>query len=318
MKTKFKSTIRAACHSFGGAVCAGAFLLLTASTQAQNLFEADEDSGNIYEFTPGGAQSTFASGLNEPAGLAFNSAGDLFVACVGGGVDKGYITEITPGGVQSTFASGLDEPWGLAFNSAGDLFVACEGGSGLGGGGVGLKTGNIYEFTPGGVKSTFASALSYPAGLAFNGAGDLFVGNLTNVIEDKGYITEITPGGVQSTFASGLVYPEGLAFNSFGDLFVANYSDNGNITEFTPAGSQITFASGLDYPRLLACNSAGDLFVANAGDNDIIEITPVGAQSIFVSGLDDPDGLAFQPVPEPSALGLLAVGVTALLVRRRR
>ena len=80
-------------------------------------------TGNIYEFTPGGVQSTFASGLNYPAGLAFNSAGNLFVADIG----SGNIYEFTPGGVQSTFASGLNTPEGLAFNSAGNLFVADHG-----------------------------------------------------------------------------------------------------------------------------------------------------------------------------------------------
>jgi hypothetical protein len=53
----------------------------------------------------------------------------------------------------------------------------------------------------------------------------------------------------------------------------------------------------------------------------ITEITPGGIQSTFASGLS-PTDLAFQgetlPVPEPSALGLLAVGATALLVRSRR
>ena len=39
-------------------------------------------------------------------------------------------------------------PDGLAFNSAGDLFVAD------------VSSGNIYEFTPGGAQSTFASGLS--------------------------------------------------------------------------------------------------------------------------------------------------------------
>ena len=111
MKTKFKSNIRAGCHSFGGVVCVGAVLLIASSAQAQNLFETDLHSGNIYEYTPGGARSTFASGLDEPYGLAFNSAGDLFAAAWG----SGNITEITPGGVQSTFASGLDYPTGLAF-----------------------------------------------------------------------------------------------------------------------------------------------------------------------------------------------------------
>ena len=51
-------------------------------------------SGNIYEFTPGGVQSTFASGLCDPYGLAFNSAGDLFEADYG----SGNIYEFTPGG----------------------------------------------------------------------------------------------------------------------------------------------------------------------------------------------------------------------------
>lgn len=46
--------------------------------QAQNLFETD-NTGHIYEFAPGGTQTTFASGLANPDGLAFNRAGNLFV-----------------------------------------------------------------------------------------------------------------------------------------------------------------------------------------------------------------------------------------------
>src|SRR5437764_1134250 len=90
------------------------------SAQAQNLFEADANSGHIYEFTPGGARSTFASGLNGLAGLAFDSAGNLFEADNG----SGHIYEFAPGGAQSTFASGLNGPVGLAFDSAGNLFEA--------------------------------------------------------------------------------------------------------------------------------------------------------------------------------------------------
>jgi len=41
-------------------------------------------------------------------------------------------------------------------------------------------------------------------------------------------------------------------------------------------------------------------------------------KTTFASGLSSPFGLAFQPVPEPSVMGLLAVGATALLVRRRK
>ena len=80
LTTKFKSTIRAACYSFGGAVCAGAVLLITSSAPAQNLFVLNHLDGIITEFTPGGAQSTFASGLIMPIQPAFDSAGNLFVA----------------------------------------------------------------------------------------------------------------------------------------------------------------------------------------------------------------------------------------------
>ena len=66
MKTNVKSIILNIARFLGGTICAGAVLLLiAASAQAQNLFVADYGSGNINEITPGGAQSTFASGLNQ-------------------------------------------------------------------------------------------------------------------------------------------------------------------------------------------------------------------------------------------------------------
>src|SRR5208282_3396574 len=172
MKTKFTSPMRTAWHPFSGAVCAGAVLLIASSALAQNLFVSAALGGTtITEITPGGAQSTFASGLTNPHGLAFNSAGNLFVAGYAQNNGIGSIVEITPGGVQSTFASGLNGPWGLAFNSAGDLFESD------------VSSGNIYEFTPGGVRSTFASGLVQPDGLAFNSAGDLFdADNVTGLI----------------------------------------------------------------------------------------------------------------------------------------
>ena len=62
-------------------------------SSAGDVFEADAGSGNIYEFTPGGAQSTLASGLFTlpPAGMAVDSAGNLFVLTTLG------ITKITSG-----------------------------------------------------------------------------------------------------------------------------------------------------------------------------------------------------------------------------
>src|ERR1700677_4664067 len=72
-------------YSFGGTICAGAIFLLAPGASAQNLFVADYQNGNIYEYSSGGVQSTFATGLENPTGLAFNSAGDLFAADQGRG-----------------------------------------------------------------------------------------------------------------------------------------------------------------------------------------------------------------------------------------
>ena len=73
----------------------------TSRARAQNLFEADAGSGHIYKFTPGGAQSTFASGLMPPEGLAFDSAGNLFEADYFGG----HIYKFTSGGAQSSWSA---------------------------------------------------------------------------------------------------------------------------------------------------------------------------------------------------------------------
>jgi DNA-binding beta-propeller fold protein YncE len=86
------------------------------------LFVAVSQNGTIVKISPHGTQSTFATGLNVPVGLAFDRAGKLFVSNIG----DNSVTEITTTG-QSTFVSGLSTPRGLAFDGAGNLFEADEG-----------------------------------------------------------------------------------------------------------------------------------------------------------------------------------------------
>jgi len=139
-------------------------------------------------------------------GLAFNSAGDLFVSCQG----SQSIIEITPGGITTTFAtgSGLVEPWGLVFNNAGNLFVADY-----------WPPGHIYEYTPDGVQSTFASGLSFPRALAIDSAGNLFVSELVfSNNTQSANIIKINPDGTQSIFASELSSPEAFAFQPIPQL----------------------------------------------------------------------------------------------------
>jgi hypothetical protein len=290
-----------------GSVCAGTVIVLAAwSAPAQNLFVSG-GSGNIYEYTPGGVQSTFANNYAGAAysGLAFDSAGDLFV----GDNHNGAIYEFKPGYIAGqtpiTFASGLPGVTGLAFNSTGNLFVA-----------IGADGNNIYEYTPGGVQSTFTTGLPDVEGLAFNSAGDLFAAGSVG----PNNVTEITPGGVQSTLPiTGLNGPGMIAFNSAGDLFVANNFAN-NIIEYSHNGVQSTFASGLGNPYGLAFNSSGILFEGDANTATINRFTPGGVESPFVtgSGTGALGWMTMQPVPEPSAFGLFGVGLAALLMLRRK
>ena len=56
--------------------------------------------------TPAGVVTVFASGITEPTGLAFDAAGNLYVAA---GV-RPTVEEVTPAGAVSTFASGFHGP----------------------------------------------------------------------------------------------------------------------------------------------------------------------------------------------------------------
>src|SRR6266487_539693 len=284
-KTKFKSAVGAAGHLFSRIVCLGAVSLICSSALAQNLFVADSGgSGNIYEFTPAGVRSIFASGLSYPSGLIFDSAGNLFAAV------NGTIYKFTPAGVRTTFAVGFNLPK-LAFDRGGNLFVSD------------LGTGAIFKFGPNGTKSTFASGLNTTTGLACDSAGNLFVseygsGVKGGTLNGVPVIYKFTPDGARTTFASSseLNAPLALAFDSAGDLFVSDdtVTDStelqtfpGGIYRFSPGGARSTFAPGFT-PFALAFDSAGNLFVST---DAIYKFTPGGVRSTFATGLGGP--LAF-------------------------
>ena len=221
-------------------------------------------------------------------------ADDVYV----GNWSDGKIVKITPDGAGSVFASGIRNLEGMAFDGAGNLYASQVNGNA------------IDKITPGGVVSTFAST-SQPDILAFDRANNLYVGHASS-------IEKITPGGASSTFATGLYFPMGLAFDSEGNLYAANEGNN-TIAKITPEGGVSTFVgTGLNNIRGLACDSANNLYVANIGDNTIRMFTPGGVGSVFAStGLNNyPTGIAI--TPEPATLGLVAAGLAAMIIRRKK
>jgi hypothetical protein len=286
---------------------------VAANGAVNDLFASVNGAGNngggfIYEYTPAGVQSIFASGLSRPRGVAFDHFGNLFVVTntfdAVSGTFQPSIVKITSDGVQSTFAtiSGDFFGSGLAMDASGNVFVMAVDDASP----VGAST--IYKFTPDGVQSTFGSIPGQGFGLAFDSVGNLFAADSFDHT-----IYKFTPDGTQSTFVGPSAFPDGgpvgLAFDRFGNLFASTEGDPGThtILKFTPDGDETTFATDLDFPRGLAFDRAGNLFVAEiiqTGPGDILKFTPNGIGTVFASGIGPagnggPQYLAFQLLPTP-------------------
>jgi len=224
------------------------------------IYETNYRSDTVEIFSLTGAHLGGFDMPEKPAGLAFDTAGNLYVAS---DARNDYsILKFAPDGSVSVFAdSGLSNPSALAFDRAGNLFVANP------------RNNTIRKFTPDGVGTEFANeedGLFLPVGLAFDTAGNLYVSNGSPGA--SGIVLKFTPDGVGSVFAdSGLQVPFGLAFDSAGNLYVANSLSN-TIEKFSPTGQDLgVFAStGMAGPLGLMFDPAGNLYVANR-DNSTIE-----------------------------------------------
>ena len=300
-----------------------------AADTAGNLYEADQGNNTIRKITPAGIVTTLAgtagvSGnadgigaaalFNQPAGIAADIAGNLFVA----DLSNQTIRKITPAGVVTTLAgtagvhgnadgSGAAaqfwNPYGIAADTAGNVYVADSANS------------TVRKITPAGVVTTLAgkariqgsadgsgaAAQFYnPQGIAADTAGNLYVADSNN-----NTIRKITAAGVVTTLAgtasvqgsadgtgsaAQFSYPFGITADMAGNVFVADQGNN-TIRKITPAGAVTTVAgtpgvrgsadgSGaaaqFNYPDGITADTAGNLFVADSGNHTIRKITPAG------------------------------------------
>ncbi len=134
-----------------------------------------------------------AAELNQPVGLAVDSAGDLFIADFGNNVVREVVKAtgdiITVAGNGKAGYSGddgpataaeLNRPNGLVFDSAGDLFISDNGNNVVRE--VVKATGNIITVAGNGTAGysgddgpATAAELHCPHGIALDSAGDLFI-----------------------------------------------------------------------------------------------------------------------------------------------
>jgi hypothetical protein len=300
-------------HALGFITGAAVALLFSAfNAAAQNLYvlgnNGAESLCNVTAITPGGTQTTIASGLTNASALAVDNAGNLFVQ---NGASPYVITEIKGGGAQTNFFSASVPIYSMAFNSAGNLFVSAGA--------------NVFELTPGGGQSTFIASAGLVEAMGFNSAGYLIA--LQNV-GTNGELVEYASNGVEvSTLNLGVQLYSlqpwtgrldgGLAINGAGDVFVAG--GDGSIFEVNPQTGISPFASGLSGAAGMAFDSAGNLLVANYSGNNIIRISTNGTKTVYASGvffgpgLQDPIALAFGPVPSIQGVSISVQTNTAVV-----
>jgi sugar lactone lactonase YvrE len=227
--------------------------------------DADNASGNQYvsevtpsKVAPGGIASTFVSStlFDHPRGLAFDSAGNLYIANAG----NGTVSKVTRTGVVSTFASNLGSPVGLAFDTDGTLYVSAPG--------------TIFKLSSTGVPSVLATfGGDQLGGLAFYN-GNLYVADVS-----ASTVYKVTLGGVKSTVTTEIYQPYGLALNASGNLYVSSYNNNfidgATLYEVSlPTGEATTLATGFTAPLGLAVDSHGNIYVASPNNSTVSEVTP--------------------------------------------
>jgi sugar lactone lactonase YvrE len=288
-----------------------AIFALGITAHAQNLYvSADVPGGShkIFEFTPDGTQSIYASGLTHPRGLAFDSIGNLFAAHSPepGDIEIGRVLKFNLTNHVSTVGSAAKFFFGgLAIDTVGNAYVMANDDTSP------TEASTIFKFTPSGERIVFGSIPGQGWGLAFDRFGNLYAAqgpvnfggdSVIFKFAPNGYRTVFVGPNLPNAFAPG-EYPVGLAFDSNDNLYVSieTFSEPGadSTVYFDTNGVRHSFASGLTFPRGLAFDSSGNLFVAEANrppDGDILKFPPGGgSHTVFASGFGRPEFLTFGP-----------------------
>jgi streptogramin lyase len=184
-----------------------------------NVYIADSDNRRVLEETLSGGtytQTVIASGLGGPFGVAVDGSGNLYIADTG---NTQVVKETLSGGTYtaSTIATGSVFS-GVAVDGSGNVYISDQQGKQV------LKetySGGTYT------QSVVASGLGYPAEIAVDQHGNLFIADIN--FSSNGVVWEESPSGsgyTQSQVFTSAIGPSGIAVDSNDNLYVTNiYTD---------------------------------------------------------------------------------------------
>jgi hypothetical protein len=265
--------------------------------------------------TPSNILATTAP-LDAPAGVAYDVAGNLYIADVNHNVIRevnlaDVVTTVAGTGEQGFAGDGgaatsalLDSPAGVAVDGVGNIYIADQYNnrirkvssgtiSTIAGTGVGGFSGDNGAAT--------SATLNHPTALAVDGAGNLYIADTDNhrIRKISGTtITTVAGDGEQffagdggAATAAGLDSPNGVAVDGTGNIYIGDthnqrvrvVNTSGVISTLAGNGSKSYGGDGgtaanasLARPRGLSVDAAGSIYVADSDNNRIRVIATTG------------------------------------------
>jgi sugar lactone lactonase YvrE len=215
-----------------------------------------------------------ADNLHPVANPAVDREGNVYVTFSGQRGQKVPVSlyKVTPSLTVKPYVTQLMNPTGLAVGPDGALYVSCR------------NDGTVHRVTADGRGEQWVEGMGIATGLAFDRAGNLYVGDRSGTIFKIGADRQIF---VFATLEPSMSAYH-LAFHPNGDLYVAGPTTSSfdRVYRITPAGEVGVFYKGLGRPQGMAFDAAGNLYVAGslAGKRGVARISPDGRAELALSG----------------------------------
>jgi len=227
---------------------------------------------------------TIAENLHPVTNPAIDSEGNIYVTFSG---SRGQKVPVAVFRIDTNYnikplVSEMMNPTAITFDRTGQMYISSR------------FDGTVYRVAGNGTKTAYAEGMGVATGIAFDGSGNLYVG------DRSGTVFKIDQN--RQTFVFATLEPSvsayHLAFSPAGDLFVSGPTTSSfdSVHRIDSHGSVSTFYRGLGRPQGLAFDTEGNLYVAASlsGKRGIVRITADGQAALQVAG-SGLVGLAFAP-----------------------